>query len=323
MRGIAHSCRDPCRARQHERGARACLAHPQRAGGQGGGRATAAGTDAHLQRAGVASGAAAGAPGRRGDRTQKRRGERRDHCGRAARRSVARNASVELARDFCRRPSGGRRIDVFGRPAERRALRRCGWMAIFDCAARSGSQSSFFILACLSASVVRSTAVGSRTRRHPSGSRTAVTIAMECGLVAALVSVGLQGIDVLGLPLSDIREPRVWGSGVATAYGLTLCIAVAALALGLTSMSVKWPIARWYSVLALTGVGARACRERTCRHGGTRVGDKARRFPSWRELSHSGLVPCCRSQRPCMLATAGPSWCGSRRQSRCRSSCWS
>jgi copper transport protein len=85
--------------------------------------------------------------------------------------------------------------------------------------------------------------------------RTAVTIALECGLVAALVSVGLQGIDVLGLPLSDIRELRIWGSGLATAYGLTLCIAVPALALGLASVWVKGPITRLYSALALTGVG--------------------------------------------------------------------
>lgn len=83
----------------------------------------------------------------------------------------------------------------------------------------------------------------------------AVTIVMECGLVAALVSFGLQGIDVLGLPLSDIRELRVWGSGLATAYGLTLCLAVVTLVLGLASMSVKGPVARWLAVWALAGVG--------------------------------------------------------------------
>ena len=85
---------------------------------------------------------------------------------------------------------------------------------------------------------------------------TAVIVALACGLLAALVSVGLQGVDVLGLPLSDIREVRVWGSGLATAYGLTLCIAVAALAFGLAAISVKGPITRWYSALALGGVGA-------------------------------------------------------------------
>jgi copper transport protein len=89
----------------------------------------------------------------------------------------------------------------------------------------------------------------------PERIETALTVALECGLVAALVSVGLQGVDVLGVPLSDIRELHVWGSGLATAYGLTLGVAVLALALGLASISVKGPIARWYSAFALAGVG--------------------------------------------------------------------
>src|SRR5271166_4140689 len=89
----------------------------------------------------------------------------------------------------------------------------------------------------------------------PGRTRNAVTIALECGLVAALLSVGLQGIDVLGLPLSDIRMPRIWGNGLATAYGVTLCIAVGALALGLVSISITKPLARWFSALALAGVG--------------------------------------------------------------------
>jgi copper transport protein len=85
--------------------------------------------------------------------------------------------------------------------------------------------------------------------------RTAVTIALGCGLAAALVSVGLQGIDVLGLRLSDIRELPIWGSGLASAYGLTVCIAVPALVLGLASVSARGPLTRLYSGLAVTGVG--------------------------------------------------------------------
>jgi len=36
---------------------------------------------------------------------------------------------------------------------------------------------------------------------------------------AAIISVGLQGLDVLGLPLSDLRETHVWMAGLATSYG--------------------------------------------------------------------------------------------------------
>lgn len=76
-----------------------------------------------------------------------------------------------------------------------------------------------------------------------------------CGLIAALVSVGLHGVDVLGVPLADIREPRIWRGGLATGYGLTLCIAAAALALGLASISVAGSLTRWCSALALASVG--------------------------------------------------------------------
>jgi copper transport protein len=84
---------------------------------------------------------------------------------------------------------------------------------------------------------------------------TFVSVAMQCGLAAALVSVGLQGIDVLGLPLSDFREPRVWLSGLASSYGLTLCIAAAALGFGLAAIAGRGLSGRWCSALALAGVG--------------------------------------------------------------------
>ena len=85
--------------------------------------------------------------------------------------------------------------------------------------------------------------------------RNAIAVALGGGLVAALASIGLQGIDVLGLSLSDIRELRVWTSGVTTAYGLTLGIAMASLAFGLAAISIEGPNARWCSALALAAVG--------------------------------------------------------------------
>lgn len=85
----------------------------------------------------------------------------------------------------------------------------------------------------------------------------AVSIALQSGLVAALVSVGLQGVDVLGAPLSELRALHAWQSGLATAYGLTLCIAVAALTLGLVANAAKeTATARWMSALGLGGAGA-------------------------------------------------------------------
>jgi copper transport protein len=90
----------------------------------------------------------------------------------------------------------------------------------------------------------------------PSGwQQTATTRALECGVIAALLSVGFHGADVLGLALTDIRELRVWGGGLASAYGLTLCIAVIALAFGLAAVMTTGRMTRLYAALALAGVG--------------------------------------------------------------------
>jgi copper transport protein len=81
-------------------------------------------------------------------------------------------------------------------------------------------------------------------------------VALASGIFAALVSVGLQGADAVGVSLSNVGDLRIWKSGFATAYGVTLCIAVVALALGLAAMSGKRPRTRCYSAWALAGTGA-------------------------------------------------------------------
>lgn len=84
--------------------------------------------------------------------------------------------------------------------------------------------------------------------------KTFLVVTLESGLAAALVSVGLHGVDVLGVSPSDIRQVRTWHSGLTTAYGLTLCLAVTSLMLGLMAISGRG--GRWCSALALAGVGA-------------------------------------------------------------------
>ncbi len=81
------------------------------------------------------------------------------------------------------------------------------------------------------------------------------TVAMQCGVIAALVSVGFQGADALGEPLASIREWHVWRGGLSTTYALTLGIAVTAFVLGLASTVAKEPVARWCAALALAAVG--------------------------------------------------------------------
>ncbi len=55
------------------------------------------------------------------------------------------------------------------------------------------------------------------------------------GLVATVLSLGLQGLDALGAPLAALFDPAVWKAGFATSFGATVavlsagfCLAVAA-----------------------------------------------------------------------------------------------
>jgi copper transport protein len=81
--------------------------------------------------------------------------------------------------------------------------------------------------------------------------------AMTQGLVAAVLSVGAQGLDALGLGLPEVVLPTVWQAGLATTYGTTAAIAIAAFAFGLLALA-GWgaaSAARALSLAALLSVG--------------------------------------------------------------------
>jgi copper transport protein len=65
--------------------------------------------------------------------------------------------------------------------------------------------------------------------------------AMVAGLIASVLSVGLQGLDGLALPLTQAWRPDVWMSGLATSYGWTAAAAAVALLLGLATMHAAKP----------------------------------------------------------------------------------
>jgi copper transport protein len=83
-----------------------------------------------------------------------------------------------------------------------------------------------------------------------------IAAALECGVAAAVISVGLQGLDALGLPLSDLKQPRVWATGLGTSYGFTAAIAAGAMIVGLATLRSRPERGRWLSSLGLLGVGA-------------------------------------------------------------------
>ena len=83
-----------------------------------------------------------------------------------------------------------------------------------------------------------------------------LVVVLAGGLAATPISVGLQGLDALDLPLSGLAQPVTWRAGLATAYGLTAIAAAFALFAGIFSLAAaSQRIARALSLLGLIGTG--------------------------------------------------------------------
>jgi copper transport protein len=80
--------------------------------------------------------------------------------------------------------------------------------------------------------------------------------ALGLGLGSAAFSLGLQGLDVLDLPLAAIVSPAPWRAAFGTSLGPALAIAVAAMLAGWWALSSPLKqFARALSGLAMVGVG--------------------------------------------------------------------
>jgi copper transport protein len=80
-----------------------------------------------------------------------------------------------------------------------------------------------------------------QTRPLPGRTEGWIAGAMVGGLMASVLSLGLQGLDALALPLTQFWRPDVWMSGLATSYGRTALTAVLAPLLGLAAMRAARP----------------------------------------------------------------------------------
>jgi copper transport protein len=81
-------------------------------------------------------------------------------------------------------------------------------------------------------------------------------VAMVFGLAAAISSLGLQGLDALGLPLARLTMPLVWQTALGTTFGWTVLIGLGALVLGLLSLTLPRSLSKFLSLAGLAGVGA-------------------------------------------------------------------
>jgi copper transport protein len=83
-----------------------------------------------------------------------------------------------------------------------------------------------------------------------------VVAALIVGLLSAVASLGLQGLDVLNLTLGDLLTAGPWRAGFATSLGPSLLTAVVAMAAGVVALqAASSGVARVLSALAIAGVG--------------------------------------------------------------------
>ena len=83
-----------------------------------------------------------------------------------------------------------------------------------------------------------------------------IAAALAIGLVSAAASLGLQGLDLLNLPLGDIATLAPWKAALATSLGPSLLIAIAAMLAGvLAQRGGSANGRRALSAFALAGVG--------------------------------------------------------------------
>src|SRR5215472_16866678 len=83
-----------------------------------------------------------------------------------------------------------------------------------------------------------------------------IVFVLAAGLAAVALSLGLQGLDALDLPLSGLRHKLAWDAGLATSYGATAVVAALALlgaVFGCAARSAS--TARAFSLVGVIGAG--------------------------------------------------------------------
>jgi copper transport protein len=82
-----------------------------------------------------------------------------------------------------------------------------------------------------------------------------IAAAMAAGFAAAVLSIPLQGLDAMALPLTQAWRPALWAAGLSTSYGVTAVIAAAALLFGFAALRAEQRLMKILALAALAGVG--------------------------------------------------------------------
>lgn len=85
--------------------------------------------------------------------------------------------------------------------------------------------------------------------------RTAVGAALALGIIGAVLSAGLQGLDLLGAPLARLSDAAIWRAGLDTSLGPSLAVALAGGALAIVALFAPSTLSRALSTLAVAAAG--------------------------------------------------------------------
>lgn len=97
---------------------------------------------------------------------------------------------------------------------------------------------------------------GAWIAKAPPAATKLIVAALAIGLASAVISLGLQGLDVLGLGLRAIVTPPPWAAAAATSLGPSLLVATAAMIAGIVALrAASVRVGRGLAALAMAGVG--------------------------------------------------------------------
>lgn len=89
----------------------------------------------------------------------------------------------------------------------------------------------------------------------PRRARTIVLVLSGLGAFVVPLTLGLQGLDALGLPIPSLMDVGVWRAGLATSYGATAIEATIAFAFAIFALQSRWAcLAIVAGVLAALGL---------------------------------------------------------------------
>jgi copper transport protein len=94
-----------------------------------------------------------------------------------------------------------------------------------------------------------------RSEAAPMTSTKVLVAVLLVALPVLPLSLGLQGLDSLAVPLRALSQSNVWVTGTQSAFGVTILLALAAVALSLGSLCLSASWGRSFSLLALICAG--------------------------------------------------------------------